>query len=140
MIASMDKSESHGNTFSKAFMDDDEVAEIETFPYVDCVYYDPWEKKLKVDEQMLAVEVDTSWNLEESKRHTIGRWVTRLEELEDKGMFTAKTAAKVGADGDGQALVASNSRSSSPVAHLAPGTEVNVYEEEPQDGEPGEDA
>lgn len=48
MVADVASSGAHGNQFSKAFMDDDEVVEIEMFPFVDCVYYDPWEKKMKV--------------------------------------------------------------------------------------------
>jgi hypothetical protein len=106
----------HGNQFSKAFMDDEEVMEIENFPFVDCVFYDPWEKKLKVDEGLLAVEVDTTWELEDSKKNTIGKWINRLGELEDKGMFTARTASKQGGDDHGNALTASHSRNNSPVS------------------------
>ena len=163
MIADAASSGAHGNQFSKAFMNDDEVVEIEMFPFVDCVYYDPWEKKMKValymhtrsttltlrsnqpptpslpppstltpsclclclcvylyqvDETMLNVEVDTSWTEEQSKASTVKKWVKRLTELEDRGMFTARTADKHGNESSGEALMASNSRQNSPAAKM----------------------
>lgn len=118
MVADVASSGAHGNQFSKAFMDDDEVVEIEMFPFVDCVYYDPWEKKMKVDETMLNVEVDTTWTEEESKARTVKKWVNRLTELEDKGMFTARTADKRGNESSGEALMASGSRQGSPAAKM----------------------
>ena len=79
------------NIFSKAFMDRDEIDEIKDFPMIECMYYDPWEKKLKVDDTMLAVDVDTQWSVDQSKQITEKKWNTRLNELEDKGMFSKRT-------------------------------------------------
>jgi hypothetical protein len=71
-----------------------------------------------VDETMLNVEVDTTWTEEESKARTVKKWVNRLTELEDKGMFTARTAYKHGNESSGEALVASGSRQGSPAAKM----------------------
>lgn len=81
------------NIFSKAFMDREEISEIKDMPMIDCMYYDPWEKKLKVDDTMLAVDVDTKWNVDQSKEITEKKWNNRLSELEDKGMFSTRTAS-----------------------------------------------
>ena len=81
------------NMFSKAFMDREEIEEIKEMPIMECMYYDPWEKKLKVDESMLSVDVDTQWTLDESKEVTQTRWANRLEQLEDKGMFSYRSGA-----------------------------------------------
>jgi hypothetical protein len=108
-------------SFSKAFMDHDEVKEIGDFPFVDCVYYDPWEKKLKVDDEMLSVEVDTKWELNDSIDCTSKKWANRLSELEDKGMFTARTASMKSAEGALKVASRTNSPTNSHSGGVAAG-------------------
>ncbi len=80
------------NVFSKAFMDREELNEVATMPLVDCMYYDPWDKKLKVCDTMLSVEVDTKWTIDDSKKATNTKLRRRIVELEDKGMFTRRSS------------------------------------------------
>ena len=74
-------------------MSDDERNDVLQMPYVDGVYYDPWEKRLCTDQMLMNVVVNTGNTRQDSIDMTEEMRKLRFEELESQGFYTTHAVA-----------------------------------------------
>ena len=79
--------------FYDSKMTDEERDEVLGMPYVNGVYYNPWEKQLCTDEKLMKVVVEAGKTTQESIDTTEEMRNFRLQELESRGFYTTHAVA-----------------------------------------------
>merc|ERR1711991_734556 len=74
-------------------MSDEERDDVIHMPYVDGVYYDPWEKQLCTDRKLMNVVVEAGKTRQDSIDMTEEMKNTRFAELESQGFYTTHAIA-----------------------------------------------
>lgn len=82
------------SVISEALMDGDDIQELLELPMQPNLYWDPFERALKLDFELGQVLVDPSWTMQESEEKTRELREKRYKFLEDKGFYTVRTIAR----------------------------------------------
>lgn len=80
-----------GSEFSIAHIDDEDYDDLLELPFMDTMYFDPLKRTINLDPQLLKVELNASWSLEEAMQHNKSIWAQRRATLESKGMLCKDT-------------------------------------------------
>lgn len=83
---------------SLVMMDDDEIEDMMDFPIAPNVYWDPFEKCLRIDPELGKAYADGGMKMKKAMKKTNARRDRRLRDLEEQGFFTYKTLSAMRAE------------------------------------------
>lgn len=83
------------SVISEALMDNDDIDDLLELPMQPNLYWDPFEKCIRVDSELGKVLVEPSWSVEDSIGHTHAMWDKRYKELEEQGYYTIRTIERL---------------------------------------------